>query len=266
MTELEILERAKQYVTKLANGVDPITDKEVSETDVVNQVRVSRCLFYVADVLQQVIDNGGAVSGKAAPKKPKKKEFAISPEALAKFSFYSNPVSVSEIVRQLNDLSHAEDMKKLTYNQVAAWLLSEDIFFETAEASGRQTKRPTEKGRALGISTEKRTGQQGEYTVVAFDRQAQEFLLGRLPEILAFVPEKPEPQQADAKNTGAPKKTTPVRSVSDILNTPWTEDDDLFLRELYHRGASMGDMMLSLHRESFEITARIRALHLADET
>lgn len=59
MTELEKIERAKVYMDKLANGINPVDDSVVPEEDVVNNVRLSRCFFFVADVLEQVIENGG---------------------------------------------------------------------------------------------------------------------------------------------------------------------------------------------------------------
>ena len=55
MTELEIMQHAKGYLDKLAKGIDPLTDREVPENDIINNVRISRCLFYVSDVLRQVI-------------------------------------------------------------------------------------------------------------------------------------------------------------------------------------------------------------------
>ena len=45
MTEKEILERAKRYVDSLANGINPLTDEPIDENDVVNNIRISRCLF-----------------------------------------------------------------------------------------------------------------------------------------------------------------------------------------------------------------------------
>lgn len=55
MTELEKMQRAKMYIDKLANGINPIDDKQVSDEDAINNVRISRCLFYVSDILEQVI-------------------------------------------------------------------------------------------------------------------------------------------------------------------------------------------------------------------
>ena len=59
MTELEVMQRAKMYIDKLANGINPIDDTAVSENDVINNVRLSRCFFYVSEILRQVIENGG---------------------------------------------------------------------------------------------------------------------------------------------------------------------------------------------------------------
>ena len=61
MTELDILIHAKDYIDKLAQGIDPISGQEVPEDSVINQARLVRCFFYVSGVLQKVIDNGGTL-------------------------------------------------------------------------------------------------------------------------------------------------------------------------------------------------------------
>ena len=38
MTELEILQHAKDYLDKLAKGIDPLTDREVPENDIINNI------------------------------------------------------------------------------------------------------------------------------------------------------------------------------------------------------------------------------------
>ena len=42
MDETAKLIRAKMYIDKLANGINPIDDTLASDTDVINNVRVSR--------------------------------------------------------------------------------------------------------------------------------------------------------------------------------------------------------------------------------
>ena len=78
MTELEIMQHAKDYLDKLAKGIDPLTGREVPEGEIINNVRISRCLFYVSDVLRQVIENGG-IQVKAV-KESEKTPFALSYE------------------------------------------------------------------------------------------------------------------------------------------------------------------------------------------
>lgn len=42
-TELETMKHAKEYIDKLANGIDPFTDKPVPDGDIINNVKLSRC-------------------------------------------------------------------------------------------------------------------------------------------------------------------------------------------------------------------------------
>ena len=61
MTELETVQRAKMYMDKLAQGIDPISGQELPEDSALNNVRLARCFFYVSGILEQVIQNGGQV-------------------------------------------------------------------------------------------------------------------------------------------------------------------------------------------------------------
>ena len=74
MTELEKIAYAKSFIDKLANGVNPIDDSTIPDGDVVNNVRLSRCFFYVSDILRQVIENGGITPAPIVKEKKPKKE------------------------------------------------------------------------------------------------------------------------------------------------------------------------------------------------
>ena len=101
MTELETLERAKIYMEKLANGINPIDGSVIPDEDVVNNVRLSRCFFYVSDVLRQVIENGGVTP----QKKSKKEPFLLTIEQREAFDFSAAPIPISEISKRINMLS-----------------------------------------------------------------------------------------------------------------------------------------------------------------
>ena len=59
MTELEKIAYAKTYIEKLANGINPLTNQAVPDDDLINNVRISRCLFYVSDILRRIVENEG---------------------------------------------------------------------------------------------------------------------------------------------------------------------------------------------------------------
>lgn len=92
MTELEIMQRAKMYMEKLAQGIDPISDREIPEDSVLNNVRLARCFFYVSGVLDQVIANGGNV------KKTPKKNFYVTEEELWRVNPSREPIRITQFV------------------------------------------------------------------------------------------------------------------------------------------------------------------------
>jgi hypothetical protein len=53
MEEKDKLALAQEWIRKLANGINPLNGNAVKEDDVVNNVHISRCLFYVADVMEK---------------------------------------------------------------------------------------------------------------------------------------------------------------------------------------------------------------------
>ena len=120
MTELEKIERARMYIDKLANGINPIDDTVVPDGDIINNVRLSRCLFFVSDVLRQVIENGGMRS--AADRKPKKRPLEIPFEKRSQFAYSETPIPASEIAKRINTLAGNDTMQKLTYSGILAWL------------------------------------------------------------------------------------------------------------------------------------------------
>lgn len=56
MNDNQKLLKAKSYLDKLANGINPVTNEIVPESDTINNIHISRCLFYISDVLRNVIE------------------------------------------------------------------------------------------------------------------------------------------------------------------------------------------------------------------
>ena len=180
MTELETMQRAKMYLDKLAQGIDPITNQEVHEDSVLNNVRLARCFFYVSGVLNQVIANGGMIGGK-----PKLQPFAVDAEQLAKVQLSQEPVRVTQLVEMISAAVDNPQMKKLSTTVITNWLLEKDFLEKETGADGKSRRVPTQNGLLIGLSTQTRQGQYGEYQAVFYNMDAQRFVLDNLGAMLS---------------------------------------------------------------------------------
>ena len=177
MTELEKIAYAKTYVEKLANGINPLTNRPVPDSDCINNVRISRCLFYVSDLLRQVVENKGIGRKKAARDKL---PFQLNDEERKNFRYSETPISISELTKRINELIQPEEMKELNYKFISDWLIQASFLALVQQDDGKTTKRPTEDGMRIGISTEQRQRSKDVYTVVLYNKAAQQFILDNL--------------------------------------------------------------------------------------
>lgn len=237
MTELETMERAKMYMEKLANGINPIDGSIIPDEDVVNNVRLSRCFFYVADVLRQVIDNGGVTP----QKKAKKEAFYLSLERRNAFEYSSTPIPISELSKRINFLSSNEHMATLGYTVIRDWLMSIGMLEDTLDGNGKYVKRPTVQGESVGISLDARTGANGTYFVVVYNLAAQHFIMDNLDAIVEF-------ETTSKENQGQ----------------PWRPEHDRCLLDLHQKGVSISEIALTLKRNSSSVRTRLKKLGIVE--
>lgn len=240
MTELEKIERAKMYIEKLANGINPIDNTIAPDEDIINHVRLSRCFFFVSDVLGQVIKNGGT-KATVDRKKSQKLPLEIPFEARNQFHYSEKPITASEIAKRVNDLVDNENMRKLTYSDILTWLTEIGMTEWAYTSDGRHTKRPTKIGIENGISVEDRTGNKGNYQVVVYNTAVQHFIIDNLDAILA------------AKN----KKT-------EMQGSPWTKAHDDCLIDLYKKSVPMSEIAITVKRSISAVRGRLKRLGFID--
>lgn len=180
MTELETMQRAKMYMDKLAQGIDPITNQEVPEDSVLNNVRLARCFFYVSGVLEQVIANGGSVGGKQ-----RFREFAINPEQLSRVYLSREPVRVTQLAEMIGQAVGDPQMKRPRTTLITNWLEEKGFLEKQTGPDGKPRRVPTREGIRMGLSLELRQGQHGEYQAVYYNMDAQRFVLDHLFEMLS---------------------------------------------------------------------------------
>lgn len=244
MTELEKLQRAKMYIDKMANGINPIDDKPFADDDAINHVRISRCLFYVSDVLNQVIANNGVV-GKTKKTKSPKVPFALSLEAIKKFTPSEIPMSVKEISDRLNEMVDLEKCKKISSNTINNWLVEINLLEIQFSSEGKKTKRPTQQGNDLGIFVEDRMGMYGPYSIVLYNAHAQQFIVDNID---AIIESKYNKNNKDAENQGV----------------AWSSAHEECLIDLFNKNVSVEEIAITLKRTETGIRARLKKLGLID--
>lgn len=243
MTELEKMQRAKMYIDKLANGINPIDNTAASENDVINNDRISRCFCYVSDILRQVIENGGVVQGnKSVSKSP----FFLTNEQRNQYIPTDKPITVSEITKSLNALADLEKCKKLSYSLITAWLISIGALELRNSFDGKQKKYPTRQGVELGITNETRIGINREYNVVVYNKDAQLLIVDNIEAIIAL---KNKNTEKAAENQGR----------------AWTSAQEACLIELFNKKAPISEIAITLMRTESGIRARLKKLGLIEK-
>lgn len=254
MTELEKIAYAKSFIDQMANGVNPLDGTPVPDGEIINQVRISRCLFYVSGLLQQMIDRGG-IPGDSLPHQTghrRKTEFTLTADARAQLCLSETPLTISEIAEHLNSAVDADAVKRISAAAINRWLAAEG-FLEEFEIDGKNRKRPTSAGDRIGIHAQERQGQYGSYTVLLFSVDAQVLIYDNVDAIIAY--------NAALK---AEKQEHHTEMTEGFQGKPWTEEQEMELIRLFRNGADLGTMASAMQRTKGGIRARLVRLGLIE--
>ena len=193
-SELAIIERAEMYLRKLSCGVNPLTDEVLPEGDSCRQDRISKCLAYVASLLQQQLNHDQVAPVSTQPRKkqaskPQVQELSIAPESLSRYRFFDYPVSISRVVRNINELL-PDNMNRLLYADVANFLVQEGILSRQIAEDGKEANLPTPVGESYGFEKGESDlrGHHNIYTQCW--QQAQQYILDNIQKCVAIANER----------------------------------------------------------------------------
>ena len=178
---LELLKHAKGYIEKMANGINPLTNEIVPDNDLINNIRISRCLFYVNNILGEILD-----TDEQKHRKNKKIPFNLNKETLNNFEYSNTPITISAITKELNKLNTNSEMSKLKTTHITNWLINIGILLEK-KINGKKYKFPTETGKSIGLYIEERIGYNGEYYIVEYPKQSQEFIIKNFEHLIEYI-------------------------------------------------------------------------------
>ena len=166
------LKVAIDWINKLANGMNPINGNLLPDSDIVNNVHISRCLFYVSSLLEGVGKN------KSSRQKQYEFEFQLTPEIASKV-YIAERIGIAMFVKEINKVI-PDNMQPLAASKVTQWLVSVGYLVEQQSSDGRKYKAPTELGTSIGMTSAWRDGSQGQYLAISYDTNAQHFILENL--------------------------------------------------------------------------------------
>ena len=174
MIDISKLRTAQDWIEKLANGVNPLTLEPVKEDDIVNNVHISRCLFFVSEIL-----------GKVKPSESRTKRerpFWMSAKDAERI-VTATPCGIAQFIKMVNKHISA-DMKPLSMVVVIKWLRNNGYLYEANIDDKHKTNLPTEKGIQLGITVSIQQNSEGQnYQRVLYDISAQRVLLSNIESI-----------------------------------------------------------------------------------
>lgn len=212
--ESRILERAEQYMRKLSLGVNPLNEETLPEGDVCRQERISKCLAYVADYLQQRLtpkapQQAAKKNAKREPRPARKfatAELSLSPETLSKYEITEEPVSLSGFVRRLNALlPEGSGMIPLIYSDVAEILTREGVLLKEPGEKGKDMNLPSPHGEEMGFMRAEADIHGHHSVFTKCNAAAQKFILEKIQDCVALANErfaKYQAQDAARENAG----------------------------------------------------------------
>lgn len=224
LTEKETILRAKNYLEKLSQGINPLTDAPVPEYDTVRIERISKCLSYAAMILGKVTEQPDAKN------RYKKQPFSLTREEIEKYNI-TTPLPVTEIRNCLNSLSDGRTAN-LKSESVTGWLINNGYLVRNTDPQSKPRFIPTDKGKDAGIYIETRHGIHGDYGVVMYDCAAQQLILDNIGEIAELN---------ISSSTRKPPKPSAIPSETKITpeSDPGTEPYSDRIVGLYRSGSSI---------------------------
>lgn len=176
------LDKAIIYVDRIANGFNPVNNHLIENDSVFNNPNVIRCMYFIKDVLKEVQKNGGVIGKKV---KVQKEPFDF--QILDKFTYIEDK-SITKLLRQIDAYVENPNMEHINCRKITAWLKENNyIVRDKIEELGLVGSIVTDKGKNIGMYNEVKTINDRTYLAVIYDKNAQEFIVHHLKDILLHM-------------------------------------------------------------------------------
>ena len=205
--DLKRLEVAIQYVRRMVEGRNPVTNRPVPDNEVLTNINVHRCLKFIDEVLTDVHNSGGSVGMSAqrtrAPKTPVSEAFPY--ETLQQYRYLQDQ-QISYFMKQLEEYLPEGTKMPVSATTITLWL-RENGYLEKKliNDTGKENSVPTRKGENLGLYSEKAGLYPNEYYRVFYNESAQRFIIENFRKILTESEEIRERSRLEKKKSAPPR-------------------------------------------------------------
>lgn len=178
--ELDKIQKAKLVLQKIAKGIDPVTGDKIEEESFLNDPRIIRCFYFVAEVLDNVAS--GAYSSKRSGAGPAK--FTITPEQKSRVQFPEGNLGVNEFSKCINLCIDLNESKKLTGVELNKRLKALGILGEEATEAGKTRTVINDNSKDYGLESERKSYNGAEYDKVVINDKGKRYLLDNIERIM----------------------------------------------------------------------------------
>ena len=204
--DLKRLEVAIQYIRRMSEGKNPVSNRPAPENEVLNNVNVHRCLKFIDEVLTDVHKSGGSVGLPAKkerkPKEPVSQTFPY--EILDRYEYVQDQ-QISYLLRQLEEYLPEGSKMPVPATLITTWLRENGYLeIKAVNDTGKENSVPTTKGEDLGIYDERAGVYPNEYYRVFYNENAQRFIIQNFRKILTEAEAIRERNRRERKSSPSP--------------------------------------------------------------
>jgi hypothetical protein len=178
--EKEKLIKANEILRKMANGINPLNGEPIEEGSFLNDPRLIRCLYFIEDVLNRVID------GQLRTSANKLDTFAITVDEKRRIELPPGRIGVNEFAKCVNRVINLNKSKKMSGLELNKRLKRMGVLEEEVLADGKTRTVAGANSPEYGIETEKRSHNGNDYDMILFNDLGKRYLLDNLEVIMAF--------------------------------------------------------------------------------
>lgn len=183
--DMQKLDIAITYLKRIADGNNPINNMPAEDDAVLNNPNVIRCMYFVKDILEQVKANNGIIGTTAKKERKTRRAVDAFPiELLGKYQ-YREDKGISKILSQLYEPLEDKSIRKISGKKINEWLMTAgyvaEVYNEELKAN---IKIPTEKGKIIGLKSERVEYPGNIYYTIIYNKSAQEFLIRNFEKVL----------------------------------------------------------------------------------